>query len=229
VKQLVTAGIILSRTNYGEADRIITVLTPEQGKLRLMVRGARRVKSKLAGGIELFTVSDLTYIPGKGEIGTLVSSRMQRHFGNIVKQLDRVQLGYALIKLLNRATEDQLDSSYFELLARAFAALDDQAIDLDLVQLWFQAQLFRLNGQTPNLETDADEQPLQATARYNFDYDAMTFRQAAEGPITAAHIKFLRLLFSDHQPATLSRIQDRVQLQRAIQPLIENIAKIQIR
>jgi len=60
VKQFVTTGLVLSRTDFGEADRIITVLTPDHGKLRLMAKGVRRMKSKLAGGIDLFTVSDLT-------------------------------------------------------------------------------------------------------------------------------------------------------------------------
>ena len=57
MKQLVTEVIILARTDYGEADRILTVLSPEYGKLRLLAKGVRRVKSKLAGGIELFSVS----------------------------------------------------------------------------------------------------------------------------------------------------------------------------
>jgi len=84
VNQIVTTAIVLSRLNYGEADRIITVITPDNGKLRLMAKGVRRVKSKLAGGIELFIVSSLTFIKGKGDIGTLVSSRLQTHFSSIV-------------------------------------------------------------------------------------------------------------------------------------------------
>ena len=56
MNQLVTDGIVLSRVNYGEADRIIKLLTPEAGKLSLMARGVRKPKSKLAGGIELFSI-----------------------------------------------------------------------------------------------------------------------------------------------------------------------------
>jgi DNA repair protein RecO (recombination protein O) len=133
VKQLLTEGIILSRIEYGEADRIITVLTPEHGKLRLMARGVRRIKSKLAGGIELFSVSDLSYIKGKGEIGTLVSSRLKTHYGSIVQDLSRVQLGYELIKLINKATEDQPDEEYFNLLRESFKALDDKASYVHMV------------------------------------------------------------------------------------------------
>ncbi len=113
MNQIVTKGIVLTRTDYGEADRIITMLTPDQGKVRVIAKGVRRVKSKLAGGIELFSVSSITYIPGRKEIGTLVSTRLQQHFGNIVKDIDRTMLGYELLKRLNKATEDDVDDDYF--------------------------------------------------------------------------------------------------------------------
>ncbi|MEJ0073760.1 MAG: DNA repair protein RecO [Candidatus Saccharibacteria bacterium] len=87
--QQVTTGIVLTRVDYGEADRIITLITPDQGKLRLMAKGVRRIKSKLAGGIELFSVSNITFIRGRGDIGTLVSSRVLTHYGRIVSDLDR--------------------------------------------------------------------------------------------------------------------------------------------
>src|SRR3954464_8224693 len=128
MKQFLTKGIVLSRTDYGEADRILTLLTPEQGKLRLMARGVRRAKSKLAGGIELFSVSDITHIKGRGEIGTLISARLVKYYSTIVRDIDRVQLGYELIKLIHRATEDEPEAEYFDLLQTAFAALDTPEI-----------------------------------------------------------------------------------------------------
>jgi len=82
MKQLVARAIVLSRTDFGEADRIITLLTPDQGKVRLVARGVRRAKSKIAGGIELFSISDITYMTGKGDLGTLISARLDRHYGN---------------------------------------------------------------------------------------------------------------------------------------------------
>ena len=54
-----TQAIVLRRTNYGEADRILKVITP-QGQRSIMAKGVRREKSKLAGGIELFAISDMT-------------------------------------------------------------------------------------------------------------------------------------------------------------------------
>lgn len=207
MNQLTTQGIVLRRTEYGEADRILTVLTPEKGKISLMARGVRKSKSKLAGGIELFSTSDLVYIRGKGDLGTLVSARLIKHYGNITKDLPRVQLGYELIALLNKSTEDEPDSEYYELLEQVFIALDNHAIDLSLVRLWFESQLLHINGHTPNLHSDAAGDPLDASARYNFDLDAMSFTPHSAGRYNAGDIKVLRLLFSSHDLAVINSVQ----------------------
>src|SRR3954468_11171776 len=115
-----TQGIILNRTEYGEADRILTFLTANHGKVKAIAKGVRKLKSKLAGGIELFSISDLSFIVGSGEINTLASSRLVTHYGGIVKNLDRTNLGYEFIKIIDRATEDKPEPGYFDLLNQAF-------------------------------------------------------------------------------------------------------------
>ena len=208
MNQLTPTAIVLARTNYGEADRIITILTPDHGKLRLMAKGVRRVKSKLAGGIELFSVSDITFIKGRSDIGTLVSARLQRHYGHIVSDIDRVQLGYDLIKLLNKSIEDEAEGEYFELLEQTFQALDDVAISEELIRAWFVAQLLRLSGSMPNLQTDTFGEKLDPQASYEFDFDSMAFVQHDQGQFRADHIKFLRLIFSGNQPFVLQHVRN---------------------
>ncbi|HLZ15158.1 MAG TPA: DNA repair protein RecO [Candidatus Saccharimonadales bacterium] len=210
MNQLVTTGIILARTDYGEADRILTLLTPEYGKLRLLAKGVRRVKSKLAGGIELFSVSELTFIRGRGEIGTLVSSRLKQHFSHIVQDLDRTMLGYELIRQLNKITEDEAEAEYFELLQQAFEALDDTGVPLELVSFWYAAQLLRLGGHTPNLQTDDTGVLLDDAQTYNFSPERMSFTPAPaskQGRFAANHIKFLRFAFAGNTPHTLARVR----------------------
>jgi DNA repair protein RecO (recombination protein O) len=217
-----TPAIILSRTDFGEADRILTLLTPEHGKLRLMAKGVRRVKSKLAGGIELFSISDISYLKGRGEIGTLVSSQLVRHF-SIVSDLERVQLGYALIKQLHRATEDDVEPEYYELLSKAFAALDERDVEGLLIQLWFTAQLLRLGGNMPNLLTDANGSKLDAVARYNFDYESVSFAPHERGGHTSSSIKVLRLLFSDNEPKKIQQVGGVHQQLPLLQPIIHTL------
>lgn len=229
MKQILTTGIILSRTDYGEADRILTVLTPDHGKLRLMARGVRKIKSKLAGGIELFSTSNITYIEGKRELGTLISTRLIKYYSHIVKDIDRVQLGYELIKLLNKATEDHPEAEYYYLLEQAFSALDNPDINLELIRIWFQAQLLRQAGHSPNLQSDTNDRKLNAETCYNFDLEAMTFVPYGAGKYTAAHIKTLRLLFSTHPPADIQKVQGLSDLLGMLTPLINSMLKSFVR
>jgi DNA repair protein RecO (recombination protein O) len=224
MNQIVTQGIILSRTDFGEADRIITLLTPDHGKLRLIAKGVRRIKSKLAGGIELFSVSDITFIRGRGDIGTLVSSRLRKHYAHIVSDIERTMLGYELIKQLHKATEDEPEPAYFELLGACFAALDDAAIDPRLIRFWFDVQLLRLSGRTPNLQTDTQGSKLEPGQLYDFDADHMAFvRNAETGRFDTDHIKFLRLAFSGNPPKTLQRVEGAATITDKISPIISQM------
>jgi len=229
MNQITTKGIVLSRTDFGEADRIITLLTSDHGKLRLMAKGVRRVKSKLAGGIELFSVSDITFIRGRGDIGTLASARLQRHYGTIVKDIERTMLGYDLIKQLHKATEDEAEPEYFELLEQAFAALDHPALSLGIIRVWFAAQLLRLGGHTPNLQTEASGEKLKVDAEYEFSFDDAAFAQRPGGNFRADDIKFLRLLFSGNQPAILAKVTSSAARVEAVRPLVQFMQQQYIR
>jgi DNA repair protein RecO len=225
MNQIVTTATILNRTDYGEADRILTMLTPEYGKLRLLAKGVRRIKSKLAGGIELFSISTITYIQGRSELGTLISTRLNKHYGHIVEDLDRTMTGYELIKQLNKLTEDQAESAYFALLENVFGALDDFNISLPLIRLWFQAQLLQLGGHGPNLETDANNMRLVPDLQYDFVFDDMCFQAQTQGHFDARHIKFLRLCFSGNAPRVLQQVQGADGLTAALAPLVSTMLR----
>jgi DNA repair protein RecO (recombination protein O) len=222
MNRLVTTAIVLRRTDYGEADRILTLLTPEYGKLTLIAKGVRRVKSKLAGGIELFSVSEITFIKGRGAVGTLVSTRLIKHYSHIVSNLARTMLGYELIAWLHKATEDEPEEEYSELLREGFEALDDISIQLSLVRFWFTAQLLRLAGHMPNLRTDEEGNKLATGQTYEFDYEHMSFAisRAGEGRFTAEHIKLLRLVFAGNTPRVLRQVSGLQQLQTECEPLV---------
>lgn len=223
MNSLKTRGIVLKRTDYGEADRIVTVLTPDQGKLRLMARGVRKPKAKLAGGIELFSVSDMSFVRGRGEIGTLISTRLDKHYGRIIQDIDRVQAGYDLLKMIDRATEDEPEPEYFQLMEEALAAVDDPGISLELIRAWFGAHLLKLAGHAPNLATAAGGGVLSETARYTFDFDHMAFEPAPRGRFAPADIKFLRLLFSPHHPATIAKVHGLPDRLSAAGPLVSQM------
>jgi DNA repair protein RecO (recombination protein O) len=227
MNRYITKGIVLGRANFGEADRIVTFLTPTHGKVRAMAKGVRKTKSKLAGAIELFGVSDLTILVGKGEIQTLMSGRLDKHFGQIVKDIDRTTAAYDAIKLINKATEDQPEEAYFNLLEQALESLNDSEIEPQLTGLWLAAQLLKLGGHTPNLKTDASGKKLAEDSSYDFELDAMRFRTtpAKTGEFNPSQIKFLRLCFAAERPHLLQRVQTAPALAATVQPLAQSMLK----
>src|SRR5881628_1264153 len=58
-------AVIIKRSNLGEADKILTIFTPNFGKLRVVAKGVRKVTSRLAGHVELFTRSQMLLAKGR--------------------------------------------------------------------------------------------------------------------------------------------------------------------
>lgn len=209
MKHFSDQAIVLTRTNFAEADRIITFLTRDHGKVRGLARGVRKQKSKLAGGIELFSISEISFLVGRGEVYTIASSRLVIHFGNIVKDIDRTNTAYEFIKLLNKQTEDQTEEAYFELLKTALESLNSN-VELSLIKLWFKAQMLSQSGNTPNFSSEKNGVRLKETQKYYFDNDSMCFVRAdsRRKTFSANDIKFLRLLFGHSRPEQLANIDD---------------------
>ena len=206
--QILTEGIVLTRTDFQEADRILTMLTPDHGKLKVIAKGVRRPRSKLAGGIELLSVSNITVLPGRGELGTLVSTRLITHYGNIVQDINRTMRAYEFLKHMNRVTEDAAGEEYFMILQRTLEALNDLEFSPELAELWFAMQLLNVTGHIPNLQTDTEDRKLQADQQYLFDFEHMAFRGQKGAPFTANHIKLLRLSYATDQPLKLKALTD---------------------
>lgn len=218
MRQQTTKGIILTRIKYGEADRIITVLTPDQGKVRLLAKGVRKIKSRLAGGIELFSVNDISYIVGKGDLGTLTSSRAISNFDQIVKDVDRTMYAYEILKSMNKVTEDSPEEGYFDLLQRTLAGINQADLALDLIRLWFYLHLLELSGFSPNLTSDDTGKILSPETEFTFSFDDMAFLEHPSGPFSARHIKLLRLALQASSPARLQNVQNAEDI---LSPLVQ--------
>jgi DNA repair protein RecO (recombination protein O) len=193
MKTTSTRAIVLRRTNYGEADRILHLLTPD-GRRNVMARGVRKEKSKLAGGIELFAVSDVVIGEGKGELGILVSARLIHYYNHIVTDYDRLQFGYFAIKQVARASETVDEPDWYDILADIFMALDAVTVPQALTETWFYLHYADTLGHGLNLARDIDGAKLAADKTYRYDVSEQGLRESTNGDITAAHIKLLRLI-----------------------------------
>ncbi len=224
MKQFSTKAVVLTRTDYGEADRIMTFLTSEEGKVRAMAKGVRKAKSKLAGGIELFSVSDITYIQGRSELHTLVSTRLETHFGKIVTDIDRTMLGYDMLKILNRVLEDEGGPEFYELLVTSLTALNNLEAPKDLAEASYLLHLMRLLGHLPNFTHDVKGDDLPKNGTFQFSFDDMAFFGLPSGQFTQNHIKLLRLL-CHNPPEMLLKVADIRGYLAELIPIVRTMAR----
>ena len=213
-----TRAIVLRRTNYGETDRILNLLTPE-GKIAVLARGVRKEKSRLAGGIELFSVSDVVVHRGRSELGILTSARMQKFYANIMSDFDRVELAGDLLKKLDRIAEQVETPALFELLTEALDGLN-RNFTIDIVRSWFNLNLARISGEQVNLYTDVTGAKLSPDLTYLWNPYEKALEPATGGQIGAKEIKLVRLMLVSHL-GTVANIEDVDVLLTQLAPLFQ--------
>lgn len=187
-----TSGYILRRTNYGEADRILNIITP-LGKITAIAKGVRKEKSKLAGGIEMFSLIDFNIHKGKSEFGIVTAAQMKKYFGNIIKDLGRIELAGLVLKKVSLAADSSDNSDYFKIVDQCLRELDN-GMRLGLVESWFLINLKKAMGEEINVYRDEKGEKLSAEEIYSWDYAAETFFEDKNGKFGENEIKMLRLI-----------------------------------
>ncbi|HET6819297.1 MAG TPA: DNA repair protein RecO [Candidatus Limnocylindria bacterium] len=148
-----TEGIVLRSMDLGEADRVLTVLTPRLGKLRIIAKGIRRPRSRLGGGLEPFSDVHLVLAIGRTfDVVTQVALE-DPHLG-LRNDLHSTAAAWYLVELADRFCEGSADShDAFVLLAQGLAALDaaPEEVSRELIARWFELHLLDAMGFRPEL------------------------------------------------------------------------------
>ena len=186
-------AIVLRRTDYGEADRILHLLT-SAGRRNVIAKGVRCEKSKLAGGIELFALCDVVVRRGRGELGILTSAQLQQFYRHILDSYERMQFGYEMLKLVNRASEQVDEPAWFSVAQQVLAQLNNVKVEQKLIETWFYLQYAGLLGDELNLRTDVTAHTLSPDKTYMYDNTEKGLRPAEQGDLSADAIKLLRLI-----------------------------------
>ena len=152
-RQYRTHAVILRRRDFRDADRILTVFTPNYGKLELIAKGIRKTTSRKAGHLELFSHSILMIAQGRTwDIVTEVVS--VENFLSIRTDLDKISQASYIGELVDCFSEnDDENQPLWELLTLALQELDELAPGQDgrMLQHWFELQLLSLAGFQPQL------------------------------------------------------------------------------
>jgi DNA repair protein RecO (recombination protein O) len=146
-----TEGVILRRVDYGEADRILTVLTRDHGKIGVIARGVRKAGSRLAAHTDLFAHSRMQLARGRGDLDVLTQSET---VGLAAPFADARRAACAAVcaELTDRVLEsNHPDPETFDLVVDALRDCTDAARDPRAALVWLTRRMIDRLGYAPQL------------------------------------------------------------------------------
>lgn len=118
-----TEGIIIRRRNFRDADRILTVLTANHGKIAVRASGIRKIPSKRSAHVELLNHSVLNLYNGHA-FPVLTEAQTIDSFASIKEDLHKIGLAYHLCELVDGlCAEGQENRAVFSLLRNTLTIL----------------------------------------------------------------------------------------------------------
>ena len=142
-----TTAIFLRKTRLSDTSLIVTWFTADHGRIKTVVKGALRPKSRFAGTLDLFFECEIAFVrSAKSEIHTLREAVLREPREQMRTDFPRVALGSYFVELIEHATEpEQPAPELFDLLRRAFAHLNAK-VATRLAMVHFEKELVRLLG-----------------------------------------------------------------------------------
>ena len=161
----VTDAIVLTRFDYGEADRIMTLFTPAHGKLKAIAKGVRRTKSRIGGSLE--PLAELRVALARGRTFDVVTQVQVSHaWLRLRDSLESTATAWYFAELADRSLEERHEAEgLYALLRRAYELLD-AGMDSGRVARWYEMHLADEMGVRPEVDRcvecdrmlEADEQ-----------------------------------------------------------------------
>lgn len=143
-------AIVIRRSDLGEADKILTIFTPHFGKLRVVAKGVRKVTSRLAGHVELFTRSQMLLAKARN-LDIVTQSETVDAYRPLHDDLSRIAHASYAAEMLDAFTADALENyPVYKLTASVFGLLSEDPHP-DRVLRWFEMQLLAYMGYAPEL------------------------------------------------------------------------------
>ena len=167
-RRYTTDAIVLSRFDLGEADRVLTVITPTGGKLKVIAKGIRRPTSRLGGSLEPF--AELTVALARGRTFDVVTQVSVGHaWLNLRDSLESTATAWYLAELADRSLEERHAAEpLYALLRRAYELLD-AAMAPGRVARWYEMHLLDELGQRPEVDRCVEcDRVLEADERFRW-------------------------------------------------------------
>lgn len=163
-----TKGLVLRHSDYGEYDRMVTLFTPERGRIDAVARGCRRFRSPLQNAGEPFTSGEFL-ITRRGERFSIEQCRISEGYYELREDYDRLRHGVYWLKLLEYTVmQDMPLEQLFLTTLRALAHLVYSDIPNELLTMAFEMHLMAQLGFAPRMDVcRACGRPLDREAHFD--------------------------------------------------------------
>ena len=152
MKQMKVNGIIIAENNSNDFDKMLTMLTPNLGKISCSARGARRTKSQLLAGTQIFTFGEYMLFKGS-DTYTINSCETIEMFYNFFTDLDKLLYASHINKIINDVTTENQNSFYIlKLFLNTLYAISETDKNLDFITSVFKIRLMKILGFAPQVE-----------------------------------------------------------------------------
>jgi len=145
-------AIVLKTIKLGEADRIVTLMTRGNGKVRAVAKGIRKTKSRFGARLEPFTRAELVIYKGRN-LDTITSADILTSFDEIRSDYQRLRSGAALVDVVEKITPDR--ERAFPIYALLIGGLNALAEGRPNVVPSFLVKLLSITGYHPQLDSCA--------------------------------------------------------------------------
>jgi DNA repair protein RecO (recombination protein O) len=146
-------ALLLRSVDYGESDRILTLLTRRTGKLSVLAKGARRSKKRFAGALEPFSLLRVEVAASRGGLARLESATIAQAFPKLLGDLARMTTAGAMLGLVRELSAEEVsDPDGFDETVQLLAALDAREVSERTLAVCFQLQQLARAGFSPRLE-----------------------------------------------------------------------------
>ena len=149
--QTVTTGIVLREVKVGEADRILTILTPDLGVISASAKGSLRLKNKLFSGCGLFCYSEFTMTQGRST-WFLEEAVPQKKFHGLSSSIEGMSLAMYLAELVTTIPPAPAESqAQLRLLLNCLYVIAESKKPLPQVKAVFELRFLAQGGYMPDL------------------------------------------------------------------------------
>jgi len=140
MKSYSAEGIVIKRQNFGEADKLITILSKERGKITLKAKGLRKINSRRSGSLELFNQVKITAATGRSSLDILTEVNVLDSFTSWRKQLGRVNVAYQLCEVVDKLLpEQQPYPQVYVVLSQSLSQISNLGEDWQIkLNAWFK-------------------------------------------------------------------------------------------